>query len=124
MEVQVTKHFLSQERRSRSRAPIANALRRLRNEIASTPNWLTQVERLNTSSVERCFRFKVLEGDRLIASQMPPLRLLDVGLHDDALNRWIKGKTHASVQIQRSENLAETPSWIREIFEPGSLQDE
>lgn len=123
MDVQVTRHFLAQERRLRSRAPIANSLRRLRNEIANSTNWLTEVERLHTSSVDRCFRFKVLEGDRLIASQIPPLRLLDVGRHDEALDRWNKGKTHPSIQIQRSENTAETPGWITEIFSPVSVNN-
>ena len=124
MEVEVTKHFLNEERRARSRAPIANALRRLRNEMATSENWLTQVERLKTSSVDRCFRFKVLAGDRLIASQVPPLRLLDVGKHDESLNRWNKGKTHPSIQVERSENTAETPAWIAEIFSESTSSNE
>jgi hypothetical protein len=124
VEVEVTKHFLSQERRMRTRAPIANALRRLRNEMLISENWLTDVERLKTSSVERCFRFKVLSGDRLIASQVPPLRLLDVGKHDESLDRWNRGKTHPTIQIERSENTTATPAWVAEIFSESNSSDE
>lgn len=123
MEVEVTKLFIREARRNRNRVTVANALRRLRDQAETGHEWFKKVERLNTSAVDRCFRFKVLSGDRLIAAYQPPLRLLDVGLHDEALDRWNRGKTDPSIQTQRFEDVVETPLWVTEIFSKGNRKD-
>jgi hypothetical protein len=119
LQVEVTELFAKQYRRSRDKARVRNAARKLKIEIDSNPNWLTGVKRLQNCAIPRTFRFHVTQqqgGERMIGSYLPPLRLLDVGVHDEAYERWNSGKTKPSIQSSRADSLASSPDWLVEIF--------
>mgnify|MGYP001152509102 CR=1 FL=1 len=116
MEVLVTDIFVKNYRRYNNRAAVHNTLRDLRNRIQASPNWIRDYEQTTTAAVRPTFRAKLSKGDRMLINHRPPLCLLDLGEHDQTYDRWNKGKTKSSVQLQRASSIALTPGWVTEIF--------
>lgn len=117
MDVQVTTIFLKNYRRTNNKGQIHNTLRDLRNRIEASPNWLYDYEHITNCALKTTFRAKLTKGDRLLMNHRPPLLVLDFGQHDETYDRWDKGHTKATIQVQRAENLGQVPDWLREIFE-------
>jgi hypothetical protein len=114
MEVQVIQHFLDQEKGRRNGRPIViNSLRNLHDHIVGSPLWPRGRDTVRGTAIPRCFSYHAGHGPRIIAIEVPPLRLLDVGEHNPTYKAWSSAPT---IQVRRYEKIVETPEWISEIF--------
>lgn len=79
--------------------------------INNAPNdWLRKEDNLRHSSLRRIFADNAPRSEgapRMILWFAPPLRLLDVGPHDAAEDRWTK--TKPAVQFKRADKVAPLP---------------
>ena len=84
---------------------------------ASPAVWLRGVDRLKNSAIPKIFADNAPRSQgapRIILCYAPPVRLLDVGLHDDAEDRWTKSKPRD--QIQRAESVARLPADLEMVL--------